>query len=228
MPGKPDVLCAGGCGKLLWRSVKSVGGYTDCTPTCNKCRVETRERDCPPCSTCGGAMSVAWKYRWMSGAKTDSPTCKSCRDTERAQVMKDGKQCRECQTVKPLTSFGGLNGGAVCWTCRAPRTDRTKTRIAARRRRAARETTWDLVSDEEILDRDLWSCKMAVCLHPDGREITKMAWPDRWSASIDHVIPLSQGGSDQAINKRAAHLRCNVSRGNRAETVPDFGNSPYT
>lgn len=33
--------------------------------------------------------------------------------------------------------------------------------------------------------------------------------------SIDHVVPRSKGGSNALANLRPAHLRCNISRGNR-------------
>ena len=31
----------------------------------------------------------------------------------------------------------------------------------------------------------------------------------------DHVLPRSKGGTDDIENLRPAHLRCNISRGNR-------------
>jgi 5-methylcytosine-specific restriction protein A len=36
--------------------------------------------------------------------------------------------------------------------------------------------------------------------------------------SVDHVIPRTHGGTDDPTNLRAAHSRCNSSRG---ESVPD-------
>ena len=38
--------------------------------------------------------------------------------------------------------------------------------------------------------------------------------------SIDHVTPVSQGGSDDITNLRPAHLKCNVRRGNRRAPTP--------
>lgn len=37
-------------------------------------------------------------------------------------------------------------------------------------------------------------------------------WPDRDSATADHLVPRSRGGSDDLANLRPAHLRCNSSR----------------
>ena len=50
--------------------------------------------------------------------------------------------------------------------------------------------------------------------------------------SVDHVIPLSWGGSDDLVNLRPAHLRCNQRRGNatrhaRREPV-DHGDNTTT
>jgi 5-methylcytosine-specific restriction endonuclease McrA len=51
---------------------------------------------------------------------------------------------------------------------------------------------------------------MPDCLHPDGRAIVPgLPGNDPWQASIDHIVPLTDGGQDSAANKRAAHKRCN-------------------
>ena len=42
-----------------------------------------------------------------------------------------------------------------------------------------------------------------------------LAYPDPHSASVEHVVPRSKGGSDDLAGLRLSHLRCNVSRGNR-------------
>ena len=133
-----------------------------------------------------------------------------------------GRICRICGRFRLLVEFGSdLHGwlrGRVCYRCQAKtrpkrEADRTKSKVQARRRRAARETTWDGVTDSEIFARDDWTCQMPVCLNPNTRSITKAPWPDPWSRSVDHIVKLSEGGSDDVGNKRAAHLRCNISAG---------------
>jgi 5-methylcytosine-specific restriction endonuclease McrA len=49
-----------------------------------------------------------------------------------------------------------------------------------------------------------------------GQPVDKsLPWPDPMSASVDHIVPLSVGGSlTDRSNVRLAHLRCNSSRGN--------------
>ena len=72
----------------------------------------------------------------------------------------------------------------------------------------------------EIFGRDGWLCKLEHCRCLDGRTIDPdRKHPDPWSASIDHITPLSLGGDDTRDNVRAAHFGCNSSRGNR---VPAF------
>ena len=62
----------------------------------------------------------------------------------------------------------------------------------------------------EIAERDGWRCQLC------GRMVSKMAkWPARNSASIDHVVPLSEGGTDLRANVQLAHFGCNSSKNNR-------------
>jgi hypothetical protein len=81
-----------------------------------------------------------------------------------------------------------------------------------RRRRAGVEgrTEYDGVPDRDIYARDGWQCQMPDCTCPAGRAIDPaVPAQHRWGPSIDHIIPLGEGGPDTADNKRAAHTRCN-------------------
>jgi 5-methylcytosine-specific restriction endonuclease McrA len=50
---------------------------------------------------------------------------------------------------------------------------------------------------------------------------TKLPPQHPYSATVDHVIPLSLGGPPTSpANLRPAHKRCNSSRGNRLTTKP--------
>jgi 5-methylcytosine-specific restriction endonuclease McrA len=62
----------------------------------------------------------------------------------------------------------------------------------------------------KALARYGWVCWLC------GEPITE-GWPDRHplSASVDHVLPRSLGGSDSIQNLRPVHFGCNASRGNR-------------
>jgi hypothetical protein len=90
---------------------------------------------------------------------------------------------------------------------------RNSVRAAHRRRRVRGGLpAYDGVTDEQVYEQDGWQCRMPVCLHPGSRQLYPgLAVDDPWRASIDHVIPLSEGGPDTADNKRAAHQHCNMS-----------------
>lgn len=62
-----------------------------------------------------------------------------------------------------------------------------------------------------VFDRDNWTC--GLCNEPID---AGLAFPDRWSASIDHIVPLALGGTHTLANLQAAHLTCNASKGARA------------
>lgn len=59
-----------------------------------------------------------------------------------------------------------------------------------------------------IYFRDSGLCQL--CFGPID---TELKYPDPWSLSLDHIVPVSQGGTDAAYNLRATHLVCNVRRG---------------
>lgn len=61
-----------------------------------------------------------------------------------------------------------------------------------------------------IAARDSWLC--ALCGRPVDPELR---WPDPLSASLDHVVPVSRGGSDEDDNVQLAHQRCNNRKYNK-------------
>lgn len=55
-----------------------------------------------------------------------------------------------------------------------------------------------------------------------GEDIDEtLVWPDPGSKSIDHIVPLSKGGSHTQENLQWVHLRCNLSKGARLPDEPD-------
>lgn len=63
-------------------------------------------------------------------------------------------------------------------------------------------------SPRAVFDRDGWVC--GICC---GSIDPEVRYPDPLSVSLDHVVPLSKGGHHTRANTQAAHLKCNVDKG---------------
>lgn len=65
-----------------------------------------------------------------------------------------------------------------------------------------------------ICDRDRWQC--GICRKPVDR---RLQHPEPMCASLDHIVPVSRGGTNDLWNLRLTHLRCNLTRRNIEELV---------
>lgn len=69
-----------------------------------------------------------------------------------------------------------------------------------------------LVSPAELGDRAGWVCR--IC----GEAIDQsVRWPDREMASVDHIIPVAAGGTNDPGNLQLVHLRCNIRKGVKSQ-----------
>lgn len=69
---------------------------------------------------------------------------------------------------------------------------------------------YEKIDPLEIYEKSNWTC--GIC----GEKIDKnLNYPEIMSASLDHIIPFSKGGTHTKENVRASHLHCNISRGNK-------------
>lgn len=86
----------------------------------------------------------------------------------------------------------------------------SEARKAAYQARRARKRGVDaeVFESVEIFERDNWLC--GICGTPVD---AGLVWPDPWSATLDHVVPLSKGGAHTRANTQLAHARCNLSKG---------------
>lgn len=105
--------------------------------------------------------------------------------------------------------FVTLQGGVRFCSLRCAR------RAGRDRRRAAQRAAYVAdVNRKAIYERDKWKCQLC------GKRIDRNAVvPQYLAATIDHVIPLANGGTHEPANVQAAHYICNVAKGSR-ETEP--------
>jgi len=87
--------------------------------------------------------------------------------------------------------------------------DRRRELHQARRAKKRGAATGEPVLLAQIRERDNDRC--GLC----GTKVSSKPWPHPKSASLDHIVPLSRGGKHDPANVHLAHLRCNISKGNR-------------
>lgn len=87
----------------------------------------------------------------------------------------------------------------------------------SRRRAIVRGASAEKIDYQEIYVRDNYTCLLCG----EAVEMGK-SWPHPRSPSIDHIIPLSKGGTHESINVQLTHLRCNIQKGN-ADRVVIYG-----
>ena len=104
-----------------------------------------------------------------------------------------------------VTSYASTS---AAWDAAHPERRRDTTqRYRARKQNAPLVETIDR---QAIYARDRWVCQL--CLKPVSQ---RLRHPHPGSASLDHVIPMSQGGNHSAQNLVLAHLGCNNGKSNR-------------
>jgi len=89
--------------------------------------------------------------------------------------------------------------------------ERERLRGKNRRRRAAkRGAASEPYTLADIARRDRYRCQLC-------RRVVDMSvpWPHPSSPTIDHVLPLADGGDDTRANVQLAHLGCNSGKGAR-------------
>lgn len=86
------------------------------------------------------------------------------------------------------------------------RTTRAKGSYNARMRSiGVLENDAEDVDPLEIFERDSWVC--AICRTDID---ASLVWPAPGSPSLDHIIPVTRGGSHSPENLQASHLSCNI------------------
>jgi 5-methylcytosine-specific restriction endonuclease McrA len=171
-----------------------------------------RQKDLP-CADCGGLM---WGNMQGKGSlPPGQATCRPCR-TKRAAWP---RHKRNSAGTVVQRSCGGC-GAAIDWlvkpkgpppklcgTCRVERL-RTARRSHRRRREMRRRNGHEPYTMQEIAARDKRRC--GIC---GGRVAMTKAVPNPKAPTIDHLIPLSEGGPDSKANVQLAHFLCNSLRG---------------
>lgn len=192
------------CGEPAWVT----RGAT--TTTHKKCQPKpehgTQARYASGCRCQECRDEVARSHRdYMAGRRAACPADLRCTTPGCAATRKTDGLCTKHLKRKQRADGTWKPSPADAWDAPA-RVARHKARKATLR--GATGPT-DLFTVRDLIDRDGTDC--GIC----GGPIPDTAYPDPSSASIDHITPISLGGTHTLTNARATHLRCNIARGNR-------------
>jgi hypothetical protein len=118
------------------------------------------------------------------------------------------KKCLVCGSVFVDSSL--TRNKKVCSRKCTHKADRDKHNYSAKRRAIIFGANHIPYSRADVFERDGYTCYL--CGLPLDMTSTMPAY---FSATVDHVVPLSRGGQDNLSNVRAAHLICNMRKSNR-------------
>lgn len=146
------------------------------------------------CSVCSGVFIPT---------RNDARKCTLCRFAVPSRTQeRHGSGCDDCG--KPHHRPGSKYN--VCVECSKQR-QLERYRRKNRKRRAGRPGDYTL---RDVGDRDGWTCHL--CLKSVNPRLSGM---HSRGPTVDHLIPISDGGVDELINVALAHRQCNIKRSNR-------------
>lgn len=224
-----------GCDKPRLARQKCRKHYRQEVPDAYRHRVE--KRTASECITCGASFEHVRKAKsgkcrsCLNAAKTGNPKTKwpSCpvrflgcprclalfaahgsrkyctpECSKEASAERFGYRNRPCKGCGD--SLGRVSLDWYCDGCKATQSRDTRRAHKARRRAQIKASpVLETVRPIEVFNRDNWTC--GVCHEPVDSTLT---YPDRMSASLDHVIPLARGGHHTYANTQCSHLVCNM------------------
>jgi hypothetical protein len=188
--------CRRGCGRDPRTALCARCGTLRINPRSGElCKRCAKPRALAPCPRCGQPF-----WPWANNVKHARQFCsKEC-----------AKRPRRPKPPRQLDK--------VCAWCTRPFTATTiRQRFCSiahqsiakskRRKQRLRGAQGELPSLWEVYRRDGGRC--GLC-HLRVRRTFR--WPDRRAASLDHIVPLSLGGKDDAKNVQLTHLGCNMAK----------------
>jgi hypothetical protein len=235
----PDRQCAL-CGKTFTPYLKKLRFCSpECSSTSNR---RIQDRTCQHCSKsfrpkhgkyttfCSRDCSFAFKagHKKPRFCTVYFPICSHCGGIFTARKYTDRFCSAECRPKpiyipKPIRTIACVSCGCAMKTLPGRGSTRLycdpcaeiakrDTRNAAKRLRKARrkDAFVERVIRQRIYERDRWKCGICKRKVDPSLEV-----PHPLSKTIDHIIPLSKGGTHEPRNVQLAHFICNSKRSNK-------------
>ena len=183
--------CSRACGFELMRRERSVSRAARLTRLA-EIRTANRQRQCVEC---GGVFE----------ARVDAKFCSYLCSARNKAEKKAECTCQECGN-KFLPVYGDKRRAFCSETCSARNLRRVSKGIDRARSYGAHAVPINPIA---IMERDQWTCH--ICGEEAPRELRgTMLWN---APELDHIIPLSAGGTHTHDNVACAHRACNLEKG---------------
>ena len=170
------------------------------------------------CLTCGCEFAVGNTRGRKYCSDKCAPKCSAIGCEDRAE---DSGYCGRHGTIyRRIGDVPSLD--YVCTLCgRQVRRD-PNARFVKRGRKCCTECAAKTRRDHKKFRDAVIASGSAICGICGDDIALSLRWPDAMSLSIDHIIPLARGGTNEDHNLQPAHLRCNFRKGARL-AIPEQG-----
>lgn len=212
--GPIPAYCSAGCrAALKHERARHDGRYDQALAASRQRTVERQAASTRPCPYCGEPMTHP--RRVQCGERACKRRHLADRQGKRQRAIKAAtgqwphRQYAEQQREYGRRRYQETPHWRITYPERGPLVD------ARRRMLIGQATKGDLFASAEVHERDQWTCGLCQLPVDPG-----LAWPHPMSASVDHILPLSQGGSHTLANVQCAHLSCNSRKCDRVEVTP--------
>lgn len=121
-----------------------------------------------------------------------------------ARKDRSPRECVECRG-RFVPEYGDKRRRFCSDECGRRYARRPVKRARKARQRGVAAETFD---SREIYARDRWRCQLC-----GGRILRRAAVPHPHAATVDHIVPLADGGAHTRDNVQAAHFECNWRKG---------------
>ncbi len=118
--------------------------------------------------------------------------------------------CKQCG-VMYIASIGGGLYKQICRECSLSNHRASKRIQKAKRKAACKGAYAESVNPLKVFDRDKWRCKLCGAKTPKDKRGTC----DDDAPELDHILPISKGGSHTYENTQCTCRRCNGLKSNK-------------
>jgi 5-methylcytosine-specific restriction endonuclease McrA len=137
--------------------------------------------------------------------------CKSCHNEYVNKLRRDNPEINRVRNKKHRNKYREkILEQDRLWKKNNPESRRRSDR---KRRALEKTNSHEPYTEQQVLDlygNNCYLCDMPIDMN-NSRQVGKPGW--RTGLHIEHLIPISQGGSDNISNVRPSHGWCNLSKG---------------